>query len=197
MCPGCDSAREEGELQLCAGCVRGLVPLRAQGRTRTVFSYETTAAELIRRLKFEGRRDGLPILVAGLAARVSELEFASVVPVPRHWRRIRKEGCDPVWDLARGLAHATERPLRAAILRRPRPVPPQTELDPAARRRNAAGSFRARPGALRGGTVLLLDDVTTTGATLRAAAAELRSRAGARRVIRLAVAGTPALPPAG
>ena len=55
------------------------------------------------------------------------------------------------------------------------------------------GSFAARRGALRGRRVVLLDDVTTTGATLREAARVLRGAAGAKSLTPVALAGTPAL----
>ncbi len=168
-----------------------MVPLRSLGRTITALSYEGTSAVLIRRLKFEGRRDGRALLLEHLRARIEGLRFDAIVPVPRHWRRIREQGCDPVHDLARGLARVTGVPLRVGFLLRTRSTPPQTELRGAERRRSAAGTFGARKGALRGRSVLLLDDVTTTGATLRAAAGALRRDAGARRVVRVAVAGTP------
>ena len=168
-----------------------MVRLRSLGRTITALSYEGTSAVLIRRLKFEGRRDGRALLLEHLRERVEELLFDAIVPVPRHWRRIREQGCDPVHDLARGLALATGVSLRAGFLVRTRLTQPQTELRGAERRRSAAGTFGARSDALRGQSVLLLDDVTTTGATLRAAAGALRRDAGARRVVQVAVAGTP------
>jgi predicted amidophosphoribosyltransferase len=191
VCPACDRPRREGDLLLCPRCVPGLVALSTLRGAVTALSYEGTTAELIRRLKFEERSDGLPILVAELTRRLRPIRFDGIVPVPRHWRRIRSEGCDPVFELAHGLGRAVGRPVWWRALRRSRMSPPQTGLSPGARRRGPAGTFRARPGALGGRAVLLLDDVTTTGATLRAAARELRTRGRARCVLRAAAAGTP------
>lgn len=191
LCPACDRPRREGAALLCERCASGLVRLSRVGPALTALAYEGTGAVLVRRLKFEGRRDGIPILVEPLAERLGALRFDGIVPVPRHWRRVREEGCDPARDLARALGRATGRPVLTRALSRSRHVPPQTGLSPAERRRTPEGSFRARPGALRRATVLLLDDVVTTGATLAAAARELRVTAGARRVLRAAVTGTP------
>ena len=75
-----------------------------------------------------------------------------------------------------------------ALLVRLRDTPSQTGLDAAARRRNVLGAMRARHSAPE--RVWLVDDVITTGATLREAARALRA-AGARRVVALAAARTP------
>ncbi|MEE8558676.1 MAG: phosphoribosyltransferase family protein [Myxococcota bacterium] len=193
VCPACDRSRAEGETLLCPSCSQGLVPLSRHRRALTTVAYEGAAADLIRRLKFEGRRDGLPVLVRLLTARVSGLRFDGIVPVPRHWERIRGEGCDPAFDLARGLSRTTGRPLWWRSLVRARRARPQVELALADRRRNLVGAFRASESGARGRVVLLVDDVSTSGATLQEAARELR-RGGARRGLRLAVAGTRDLP---
>ena len=84
-------------------------------------------------------------------------------------------------ELARPLTHAFGVPLAVAALVRVRATPPQSELDAKARRRNLRGAFALAPHARLPDHVALLDDVMTTGATLRAAAAAVR-RAGATRV---------------
>lgn len=192
VCPACDAPRSPGEALLCRRCARELhVWPRLRG-VRTALAYDATAARLLQRYKFEGRRDALPLLVEALAARVGELRFDGIVGVPRHRRRVRDQGGDPLHALARALSRASGRPLFTRALRRTRPTPPQTGLDVTARRRNVRGSFAARPGALRGRSVLLLDDVTTTGATLAEARHALRA-AGPRRVVPVALAATPPL----
>jgi ComF family protein len=194
VCPACDQPRRRGERLVCPECAVRIVPRLTHRGAITAAAYEGTVAELIRRLKFEGRRDGIPVLTGLVAERVAGLRFEGIVPVPRHWRRIRDQGCDPVHDLARMLSHTTGRPVWEGCLRRSRLTRPQTDLSPPERRRNPSGSFRARGAALNGRTVLLFDDVTTTGATLHAAARALRRQGAARRVLRVAVAGTPTLP---
>ena len=61
VCPACDQPRQEGEILLCPACARGLVGLGTHRGAITALAYEGTGAELIRRLKFEARRDGIPI----------------------------------------------------------------------------------------------------------------------------------------
>lgn len=190
VCPVCDRARPAGEPLLCPAAACAPDPLLWLGGVRTAFAYEGAGLELVRRFKFEGRRDALDVICALLFARIERLPFDVIVPVPRHRKRVRSLGADPVYELARALARATRRPLMAGVLRRSRPTLPQTGLSVGSRRRNVAGSFaasRALPDR-----VLLLDDVATTGATLAQAARTLRA-SGATRLLQVAAAGTPAL----
>ncbi len=190
VCPACDAPRAAGDELLCLGCARGLRLWPKLRVVRKALAYEGTAARLLQRYKFDARRDALPALLEPLVARVRELRFDGIVGVPRHRSRVREQGGDPVHELARALARASARPLWSRALRRTRATPPQTGLGHAERRRNVRGSFAARPGSLRGRSVLLLDDVTTTGATLAEARRALRA-AGARRVVPVALAATP------
>jgi ComF family protein len=119
--------------------------------------------------------------------------FDAVVPVPLHPRRVRERAFDPVYALARVAARALGAPLAASTLVRTRPTTSQTGLDRAGRRRNVAGAFAAparERARLHGTTLLLVDDVVTTGATLHEAAGALRA-AGAARIVGLCVARTP------
>jgi predicted amidophosphoribosyltransferase len=97
-------------------------------------------------------------------------------------RRLRR-GYNQSEILARPLAGRLRLPCRPGWLRRGRRTPQQTLQPPAGRRENVRGAFRARAGAgLRGRTVLLVDDVLTTGSTAHEAARALR-QAGAARVV--------------
>lgn len=193
VCPGCDTARREGEPLLCPKCRRALAPLHSLRGIRTALAYERMGARLIQRFKFDGRRDALRVLLPTLVERARGLNAEGIVPVPRHLTRVRELGSDPVYELGRALARELGRPLWAGCLRRSRATQPQTGLGPRERRANVAGSFSARPRGLQGRRVLLVDDVTTTGATLREAAKVLRRDTRVRWVIPLALAGTPNL----
>ena len=115
-------------------------------------------------------------LAAAMAARVSDPTIAVVVPVPLHPTRLRARGFNQSALLARHVARALDRPVALAGLVRTRATPSQTALTAVARAANVAGAFAVRDGrALRAATVLLVDDVWTSGATLRAAAAALHA----------------------
>lgn len=194
VCPACDCARREGEPLLCAECARELgcagTAVPGVPGARSLWRYEGSARRLIQRFKFEARSDALAVLVPALAEELRAWAFDGIVPIPRHPRRVRQQQGDPVWELARALARHTATPLEAAVLRRVRSGPAQVELPRAQRLRAPRGAFRARPDALRGRRVLLLDDVATTGATLREARRALAA-ARPRYVLCAAVASTP------
>ena len=117
----------------------------------------------------------------------------AVVPVPLHPRRLRERGFNPAALLARAVARQLGRPLASpTLLVRRRDTPSQTPLDREARRVNVAGAFRSEGPKNRGQeTLLLVDDVATTGATLVAAARALR-QAGYRHIDAICAARTPA-----
>ncbi len=176
---------------LCPGCAAGLEPWTALGGVRTAVAYRGTGAQLVRRFKFDDRRDALDVLAAALAARLDDLPGAMrVVAVPRHRARVRETGSDPAFDLARALARRLQRRFEPRALRRTRPTAQQTGLGSVARRRNVAGAFRADPTRVADVPVLLVDDVVTTGATLAAARRALR-HAGATPIHCTALAATP------
>jgi ComF family protein len=115
--------------------------------------------------------------------RLAEFQANLVVPVPLHWRRRLARGYNQCDILAEHLARRLGLPLRPRWLRRTRYTPFQTSRPTAERRANVAGVFQVRRGAaLRGQTVLLIDDVMTTGSTASEAARALRT-AGAARVV--------------
>jgi ComF family protein len=106
-----------------------------------------------------------------------------VVAVPLHFIRRFQRGFNQAESLARHLARELKVPHRSRILRRVRKTRAQSELKRDARRENVHGAFRAsRAVDLRGATVLLVDDILTTGATCSEAARALKA-AGAARVV--------------
>lgn len=105
-----------------------------------------------------------------------------LVPVPLHVDRLRWRGFNQALLLARDLARRRRLPVAPSALQRNRPTRPQVGLNERERRRNLTGAFSVADGRMvRGRSVLLVDDVLTTGATVEECARSLR-RAGARRV---------------
>ncbi len=116
----------------------------------------------------------------------SETAIDAVVAVPMHPRKQRERGYNQAALLARRFARAAGLPLVPRALRKTRDTAAQSSLHREERAANLRGAFAADP-LVRGRRVLLIDDVCTTGATLRACARALR-RAGAEGVAALTVA---------
>jgi ComF family protein len=116
-------------------------------------------------------------------SRFEALGVDTVVAVPSHWRRRLWRGYDSAGTLARELARQLRLPCERSWLYRVRHTPQQTRQPSAAdRHTNVRDAFAVKPGvSLKGRAILLIDDVMTTGATLREAARPLL-RAGAARV---------------
>lgn len=183
-CTGCDLPWV-GAGAFCASCT-GLVE-RASNRG-AVFEYGGPVADAIQRLKYEGRSELGSVLGGMLAdeAQRSARAIDAVVPVPLHWRRRRSRGYDQAALLAKPVAKRLRVPLLLRGLRRVRNTPSQVELPHRERQQNIAGAFTA--GRLAASArVLLIDDVRTTGATLREASEALKS-AGVAEVQTLVLA---------
>jgi ComF family protein len=148
--------------------------------------YEGRLREVILRMKHSSG-EPLAELVGETWAEFSEARLRAlgadlVVPVPLHWRRRWWRGYNQSEALARPLARRLGWPCQPSGLRRIRNTPLQPSQSPLARLENVRGAFLARGRVLAGRTVLLVDDVLTTGGTASEAARALR-RAGAKSVV--------------
>lgn len=148
---------------------------------------------LIHALKFRGMKNAAEpiadILARYLADAGADLAGYLIVPLPLHRRRRNQRGFNQTEEIARHLARRMHLEIRTDILVRDRHTMPQTETAGVAeRRRNIAGCFSvAHPEDIARRDIVILDDVTTSGATLGEAAAALKA-AGARRMIGLVAA---------
>jgi ComF family protein len=154
--------------------------------------YDGPLRDVILMLKHHSN-EGLAELVAETWARQARalfdaLNVDAVVPVPLHWWRRWWRGYNQSAALAHGIAGVLGLPLQTAWLRRVRNTPMQTRMSLAGRRENVRGAFRVRGGvSVRGRSILLVDDVLTTGATAGEAARVLH-HGGCQRVVVAALA---------
>lgn len=181
-CAACDLVLHDKAV-FCAPCVATVVPSgwRTSGvPTLAVAAYGGAVAEAIQRFKYRHRPDLARPLASLLLGAVQQHELIHaanryvITPVPLHAQRRVERGYNQAALLARQLATFTDWTLAPRMLSRIDATKAQAELDATARQRNVAGAFRARaPNAIEGRHVLLVDDVRTTGATLRECAAML------------------------
>lgn len=170
---------DPGQTSLCRACLRDPPPFR---RTVSAGVYERPLRDAIHALKFRGVAAVAPLLggLAAAAYREAGTEHIDpisagavcVMPVPAHPRRTAARGVDHTRRLAEAVAAALGCPLATHTLIRARDTRPQVGLAPDERRRNVEGAFEVVRRGPRT-TVILVDDVMTTGATLRACAGAL------------------------
>nr|BAL55978.1 phosphoribosyltransferase [uncultured Planctomycetota bacterium] len=112
----------------------------------------------------------------------TEVPFDVIVPVPLHWWRQWRRGYNQAEALAEGIGEITGKRVLSKVLLRIRPTSSQTWQSPTERQPNIKGAFRAQfRGHSVPRSVLLVDDVMTTGSTLTEAARTLRN-AGVREI---------------
>ena len=205
--PACAACGRSGAL-LCRECLRGARPASDQGSrfvaadpsivigqdlslALTAFAFEGPIRKALARLKYEGAwRLARPLAAAATPALWNLLDVtgaASLVPVPVHRDRRHERGYNQAALIARELSGVAGLPVEE-IVERVRPTTKQHRLDRAARLFNLRDAF-AVPAAIRSppSTVIVVDDIVTTSATLEACASVLRA-AGVREVYALAVA---------
>lgn len=180
------------------GCVRCQQPLPPVGpcrfcqgwpdvviRVRSAVWIGPEARAMIHHLKYEGYTRVADDVADRIARAVERPPDRLLVPVPLGQRRERQRGYNQAAVIARALARRWGLPVARHLLARRRETRSQTALTPEDRRRNVAGAFVAAPlpnsspgqrgapsapGKGGRGSIILLDDVLTTGATLMAAA---------------------------
>lgn len=147
---------------------------------RSVFRHRGSLKSAIQHFKYSGRTELAATLAqylhACVGAHYDKIQFDTVLPVPLHATRQRERTYNQSALLARHLSSLMGLAYRPhGILYRERNTPTQTGLNANQRSQNVLDAFRVKDASwVRGATVLLVDDVMTTGATASAAAAALQ-----------------------
>lgn len=153
------------------------------------FSYEGVAETAIRQLKFHGKTGRARTLAPFLVEALEDTEFDWIVPIPMSPKGLRERGYNQAQQLAHFLSEAVKIPLVPA-LEKCRETEKQHTLHARERRKNLKGAYRVRKNFdLCGKSILLCDDVVTTGSTILEAAETLR-KAGAKKVGAVSVCKT-------
>jgi len=173
-----------------AACRSCVVATPAPSAIRAAALFRGPVRDVIHALKYRNLTAVAPTLAMLMRAAYDEAGWSTqlVAPVPLHPARERQRGYNQAVALAKPLAAALGIPCVPRVLRRDRVTADQIGLDVQRRRANVADAFSVpAPGKVQGRSVLLVDDVATTGCTLDACALALQ-RAGATSVYALVVA---------
>lgn len=209
-CPGCGTV-VEADHRFCAGCWSGLRFLgdpacagcgapfaidRGPGTrcapclsrppvhdgVRAAVAYGPVARDVALKLKYGGRL-ALARTMARLMQRHMPGDATLIVPVPLHRRRLWTRGYNQALLIGAELARASNVPIARDVLRRTRATPPLKGMDGRRRARAVRGAFVVTdPAQIAGRSIVLVDDVHTSGATVAACTRVLRA-AGATRVV--------------
>ncbi len=183
-CAGCHGP-VSGYVAFCGPCA-GTIERAARG-SFAAFLYGGALARAIHRYKYEARDElarplGDLFAAAVVSANLGTEPLDFVVSVPPSRAHLAARGFDAAGLLARRVASVAGIRYVPAALSRTREVPAQAGLARDARRSNVDGAFVACSRSVGGARVLVLDDVRTTGSTLRACRVAL-SRAGASEIV--------------
>ena len=178
-CSTCGLPLQATEQTTCAACLAK--PPRV-ARTRAAVAYGELSRSLAIRLKY-GRKVAIARTMARyMAPLVNPEGDRLLVPVPLHRTRLWSRGFNQSALVARELSRRLGVATDPLALRRTRRTPPLKGMSPLQRRKTVAGAFRVPDKAtIAGKTIILIDDVLTTGSTADACARALK-RAGAARV---------------
>lgn len=211
LCPGCDNPLLPKEHGYCYTCRASLTPapfprdlftellqhfgndhlaLSAIGALY-LFEQDSPVQNMIHALKYQGCYDLGIELGKELGTTMKMFpefhDVDAIIPVPLHRARRRERGYNQAEAIAAGVATAFSAEILTDRLYRSRHTISQTTLTAKERQRNVQNAFAAHDNSLLGRTILLCDDVCTTGATLNVCADRLLF-AGAKRVVAAAVA---------
>jgi len=185
FCSVCGSpfVSKEIDCHPCAACLR-------KGKyftmARALGYYEDPLQEAIHQWKYEQKITFNPIfgewMAQGLARYWDARQIDLLIPVPLHRQRLRERGFNQALLLVEELSRRAGIPYRKRVLRKKNPTTPQVNLSGAEREKGVRGSFHILDRkALEGKSILLVDDVYTTGATVNECSKVLLA-GGAKRV---------------
>lgn len=161
-------------------------------RCHAALMYDQLTGPLISRLKFNNKLNHARLLSQLLIDYLEQQQPSMpdlLLPIPLHRQRLRERGYNQALEIARPVGRHFQLPLVPGLCRRIRPTPAQAGLDRKARRKNLRRAFELQ-GPVSGKTIVLLDDVVTTGSTT-SELARLLKKSGASRVDVWAVTRTP------
>ena len=197
ICPGCVSRLHFVREPFCHKCGKEITDdqkeycrdcsshRRSFEYGRALINYTETAKSSMVKIKYKNKREYLDFYIEAIALRfgkvIKNMRADALVPVPVHPSRLRARGFNQAEVLAEGLGKRLQIPVRQDLLLRTRKTVPQKNLSPHERLKNLEQAFCAGqiPAGIR--SVILVDDIYTTGSTVEACARVLK-KAGVKNV---------------
>jgi ComF family protein len=178
FCIGCKHYTIEAHEILCFECQTKIDPLISKKLQITkkqsvtvhcIGKYETILQKLILAKKHHSISASRYLgTFAGDFLKTKNIEFDFLVPIPLHWTRYAYRGYNQADEICLGISSITEIPV-AKILARPYKTKPQTECSFKERKENLKGKITLKEYVPKNSHILLVDDVMTTGATIKEA----------------------------
>lgn len=187
MCKKCGKEVMSDTMEYCFDCTRHK---RTFDYGISLLNYNKAAKNAIAAIKYKNKREYLDFFIEAAlhfcGKRLSDMRADALIPVPVHPSRLRQRGYNQAQLLAEGLGKGLLLPVLTDVLIRDRKTDPQKALSPAERLKNLEKAFAAEniPPGLE--TVILVDDIYTTGSTVEACARILK-RSGIKKVFFFAV----------
>ena len=191
-CQKCGKEVQNDETEYCPDCTKHR---RTFERGMALFNYNEDAARSIAAIKYKNKREYLDFYAVAAADKIKRYEnlrpwqFDGLVPVPVHPARKRKRGFNQAEELAIRIGERLRVPVYSEFLYRIRNTNPLKEMNPDERLRNLQKAFQADTDIIRESgvrSVLLIDDIYTTGSTAEACTRALL-KAGIEKVCFFAV----------
>ena len=180
-CEKCSKRIHEEDATLCDDCAQ---TEHAYDKGVALYPYRFVAESLYR-LKYMGRREYARFYAERFCARygaqLKALQPDALVPVPSHVHREQKRGYNQAALFAHAIGTRLNIPVREDLIRRVKPTAPQKELGATERRNNLKNAFLLAQNDVKLKTIVVVDDIYTTGATMDAVAHIFRT-CGVRRI---------------
>ena len=180
-CMKCGKELEQEETEYCADCMRHKHLFNSG---RAVFAYKNMS-DSIYRFKYKGRQEYAAYYAECMAKRLGEWIARrrpdALVPVPIHNVKRRARGYNQAEVLARELGRIMNIPVETKLIKRVRKTVPMKDLSVFERQNNLKRAFKICRNDVKLSTIIIIDDIYTTGSTIDAMCYELR-KAGVRRI---------------
>ncbi len=194
-CPQCAKPFDFGSATNDLKCGKCLAKSPAFSATRAVFKYDDFSRKFILSFKHHNAIHFGPLLAQWMHTHSQDIlrDADFLIPVPLHWTRLLKRGYNQAAILSKEISKLSKVPTKLKVLNRIKRTPTQGSLTPKQRQDNVRGAFHVPASAcpkIQGKTLVLIDDVITTGATLDACAKTL-IKAGAKEIRVISAARVP------